>query len=874
MPPRQEMLQSQESVGITDEMDFEESQQTETQQESQMTQTMTQTQDILTPPDESSNLIPPTSANSPLTPPPIIPWGRLVPSGSKMPPKDFMPDQMEYWAGRGGKSDIGLHKPKVGKKWSKSQLGHMEHAHSMISHRHCRIFCEAGVGTEPNQIYLEDQSRNGTVINQSTVLKSGEQRLLHSGDEICLVNAATLRKRVKNPRLLEAILQHFTFIFVQPSKTQRRAYVNPRVMNYRHRTNSLGSIATTSPPAHVRRIETLYELREKIGDGTSGQVRRAIHRQTGKEFAVKVISLRRQLNSKQMEEEVSLMRTLDHPYIVQLVDVFVQSGVAMYLVMELVAGGDLFDRIVQQERYTEMDARRAMRRLLSAVHYLHETCHIVHRDLKPENILCASPTDVKVADFGLAKIVNSDGLKTFCGTPQYFAPEVLMRRNTVTGQGRYGKPADMWSLGVILYILLTGKPPFGMIDFMDTENDNEDPYEKLQFDTVEDAELWKSMPQAKDLVQHLLRMDPKRRCSVRQACDHPWINMEDGDTHVHPLDDPAVTGRKRLVFDDEKSNNVRNGVKETVATEEKKEDGEEKPRLGPQHPRKNMSQKDFSEAALVAQTHSFMEVDVSDPDSSSPRSSAKGTSGSPGRKTKKTKKTTSRLFQEVIAQRVQSLPNLAQLNVESIPVKEPSAKKQKMETKKENDDEYLSDPPNSPKKEKHAVPKHGTQTTSPNDTATPETSSPPSKSKVTPHDGEIQSPRPTSPINDINSRGNRFRQGVLDQQNQKKSTTSEEKKEEENLSTKTPNISNVRKAKKDAEPSKEDNDEEQQEDCILSHFSSEAPSSLESFPESPVANKNSGKKRALEEMEDEADPKKKSKSATRQMTLSSWFVKK
>ena len=119
-----------------------------------------------------------------------------------------------------------------------------------------------------------------------------------------------------------------------------------------------------------------------MGDGTSGQVRRAIHKQTGQEYAVKVISLRRQLDTTSMEQEVSLLQSLDHPYIVQLVDVFWQAGIAMYLVMELIKGGDLFDRIVAQQRYSEGDARKVMRRLLSAVYYLHETKHIVHRDLK------------------------------------------------------------------------------------------------------------------------------------------------------------------------------------------------------------------------------------------------------------------------------------------------------------------------------------------------------------------------------------------------------------------------------------------------------------------------------------------------------------
>jgi serine/threonine protein kinase len=143
---------------------------------------------------------------------------------------------------------------------------------------------------------------------------------------------------------------------------------------------------------------------------------------------------------------------------------------------------------------------------------------------------------VKLADFGLAKIVKADGLKTFCGTPAYFAPEVLERRGTVAGEGRYGKPADCWSLGVILYILLTGRPPF--------DADMDQPKElELDFDS---DPLWASLPLAQELVQQMLRQDPKRRLTVGQACDHPWINIDDGDTHSHPLDDPAVTTKKRL----------------------------------------------------------------------------------------------------------------------------------------------------------------------------------------------------------------------------------------------------------------------------------------------------------------------------------------
>ena len=140
-----------------------------------------------------------------------------------------------------------------------------------------------------------------------------------------------------------------------------------------------------------------------------------------------------------------MLQSLAHPYIVKLEDVFTSDN-AIYLVMEYMQGGDLFDRVVLRGRYGEVMTRRTMRRMLSAVCYLHSK-QIVHRDLKPENILLMSQSNdygIKITDFGLAKRTNKDGLRTFCGTPQYFAPEVLKRRNTVQGTGRYGMAADMW----------------------------------------------------------------------------------------------------------------------------------------------------------------------------------------------------------------------------------------------------------------------------------------------------------------------------------------------------------------------------------------------------------------------------------------------
>jgi serine/threonine protein kinase len=198
------------------------------------------------------------------------------------------------------------------------------------------------------------------------------------------------------------------------------------------------------PSSSARRIEEEYDLRDLLGTGTCGEVRRAIHRRTGEERAVKIISINGGRGGKRpppaggggsnmimssenltaIQAEAEILRSLDHPYVVKLYDTFISpSRGTIYLVMELIRGGDLFDRIVDKRdgRYTEVQARRLLRRILTAVHYLHEDCGIVHRDLKPENILVVdrrSDVNIKLTDFGLAKNMTSEGLKTFCGTPQ------------------------------------------------------------------------------------------------------------------------------------------------------------------------------------------------------------------------------------------------------------------------------------------------------------------------------------------------------------------------------------------------------------------------------------------------------------------------
>lgn len=158
-----------------------------------------------------------------------------------------------------------------------------------------------------------------------------------------------------------------------------------------------------------------------------------------------------------------------------------------------------------------------MVKILSAVSYLHKNS-IIHRDLKPENILLVSSaddTEIKLTDFGLAKKADHDGLKTFCGTPQYFAPEVLRRKGTINGEGRYGTAADMWSLGVVLYILLTGTFPFDEDHLFDQIKTASYSLDGMEWRHISDA--------AKDLVQRMLRLNVKQRISVDDAMRHPWI---------------------------------------------------------------------------------------------------------------------------------------------------------------------------------------------------------------------------------------------------------------------------------------------------------------------------------------------------------------
>ena len=207
---------------------------------------------------------------------------------------------------------------------------------------------------------------------------------------------------------------------------------------------------------------------------------------------------------------------MNHPNIVRLIDFYDEPS--QYLIaMEYLEGGELFDRIVKKAYYNEKEARDLAQIFLSAVKYMHDR-NVVHRDLKPENLLLKSQSDdadVKIADFGFATIAEADTLTEQCGTPGYVAPEIL-------GHKKYGKAVDMWSVGVITYILLGGYPPF--------HDDNQRQlFKKIQAAKYEfHPDFWGGVSdEAKDLISKLLVLDVSARLTVDQALSHAWIRKSD-----------------------------------------------------------------------------------------------------------------------------------------------------------------------------------------------------------------------------------------------------------------------------------------------------------------------------------------------------------
>mmetsp|Transcript_10911 Transcript_10911/g.16478 ORF Transcript_10911/g.16478 Transcript_10911/m.16478 type:complete len:599 (+) Transcript_10911:44-1840(+) len=394
-----------------------------------------------------------------------------------------------------------------------------------ISSVHCQIVRNTKYGTSSGRTdthvaTLFDCSTNGTWINRKKIGKGNSQNLF-DGDEIQFVSYSKRDCKLGTER------RKVSFLF----------YKNREVFKE-------DAIGATS-------IFARYDLRGTLGTGSFAVVKVGIDRETGARFAVKVIDKKKyEMKSKSRKHddimnESNILRQIAHKNIIKVYDVFDEDGM-LYIVLEMAVGGELFQRIVDKDKLSETDARYVMRQLLDALMYLHGN-KIAHRDLKPENILLADKNswDIKITDFGLSRLLECDQetLTTMCGTPLFLAPEVLSSKK----RGGYGFEVDYWSIGVILYLMLVGHPPYN-----EKEGQLLDLVKHGRFSFPD--KTWSAVSkEAKDLVQHLMDMNVTTRYNGEQVLAHPWMQQQQSTKHkvsgkkrrLAPSDSPTLNGAPR-----------------------------------------------------------------------------------------------------------------------------------------------------------------------------------------------------------------------------------------------------------------------------------------------------------------------------------------
>ncbi|XP_070712587.1 serine/threonine-protein kinase DCLK2 [Pempheris klunzingeri] len=337
---------------------------------------------------------------------------------------------------------------------------------------------------------------------------------------------------------------------IPPSHHISSSNVNGSLNNHQEQTNRLSPEVNGNRYLPASTILEKYKVGKVIGDGNFAVVKECVERSTGKEFALKIIDKAKCSGKEHLiENEVAVLRKVKHPNIIMLIEE-VDTSSELYLVMELVKGGDLFDAITSSAKYTERDATVMVYNLAGALKYLHSV-NIVHRDIKPENLLVFEYPDgtksLKLGDFGLATVVEGP-LYTICGTPTYVAPEII-------AESGYGLKVDIWAAGVITYILLCGFPPF-----RSENNSQEDLFDQILLGRLEfPSPYWDNITDsAKELIGKMLQVNVEARYTAQDILFHPWVT---DDAVMENNMKTEVTGKLKTHFNTApKHNNATAGV--------------------------------------------------------------------------------------------------------------------------------------------------------------------------------------------------------------------------------------------------------------------------------------------------------------------------
>lgn len=419
-------------------------------------------------------------------------WGQLYPHCGTFPRIPLKADSFRF--GRASSCDYVIRE---------SDMGDLKWCHA-VSKVQCEII------RKKEGVFVKDKSSNGTWVNDRKIGKDLMLPLLHN-DEIFFAGAS---KKV--------------FVFMS---TEEQAEKFPAALTSK------------------------YTVSKVLGRGAVGEVRLGFRIPDLHRVAIKIVNKRTYstlsstpANRDAVLNEVRILRSASHPCIIHLEDV-VDTPDFLYIVLELAEGGELFDKIIEKTKFNEAEAKLHFYQMISAISYLHSK-NICHRDLKPENILLCSTDEknpvIKITDMGLSKLVDlGTVLKTFCGTPQYIAPEIVTGAvGTAADTKAYSLKVDCWSLGVILYVMVSGTPPFsedrncGVSLKEQILTANYVFYPQL-FDQISDN--------AKDLIKKCLKVNPQERISAEEIMNHPWLKDNETIRRAKDLMSTQIRGKKRLL---------------------------------------------------------------------------------------------------------------------------------------------------------------------------------------------------------------------------------------------------------------------------------------------------------------------------------------